>query len=91
MVRAGGRREVLHKGSVTPVHKEQLHTYVHNDAVETHSCVDTDSGSLCKQLTTTFGLNCPANEYLTTVVYCSSSERLLYLLTYTCGTIILCV
>ena len=55
-----GRRE---EGSPTPVYKEQLHTYVRNDAVEAHSCVDTDdSGSPCKQLTKTFGSKRPAVE-----------------------------
>ena len=71
------------------MHKEQSHTYVRNDAVEAHSGVDTDSGSPCKQLTKTFGLKRPA-VYLSTVVYCSSSESLLYHI-YICGTIILCV
>ena len=54
-----GRRE---EGNVTPAHKEQLYTHVLNDAVEAHSCVDTDSGSPCKQLTKTFGSKRPAVE-----------------------------
>ena len=49
------------------------------DAVEAHNCVDTDSEiSLDEQYTTAdkelwVNLKCPAIEYLSTVVYCSSS------------------
>ena len=87
MVRAGGRREALHQCT----RSSYIHMYVRYDAVEAHSCVHTDSVSPCKQLTKTLGLKCPAIEYLTTVVYCSSSESLLYLRMYICGPILLCL
>ena len=79
-----GRRE---EGSITLGHKEQLHTYVHNDAVEAHSCVDSDSGSPCKQLTKTLGRN---------VLLLSNYQQLCIVqvkvwYTDVCGTILLCV
>ena len=46
---------------------------VSHNAEEAHSCVDTGI-SLVKQLTNTLGSKCPALKYLSTVVYCSTSE-----------------
>ena len=44
-----------------------------HNAEEAHSCVDT-AISLVKQLTNTLGSKRPALKYLSTIVYCSTSE-----------------